>query len=127
MDQFATAAEPIDLMIRSTRVLARGSLRAVDLDEHVPELVTDSIRDLAAAVHSLDQYLAGSPRQSAAVEAALRAAARSTAALEETSNMSVSVIVSQVRSTAADLLLGLGMDQDEAIEEVRTARRLLDI
>ncbi|MFA9401337.1 MAG: aromatic acid exporter family protein, partial [Acidobacteriota bacterium] len=55
VDRFAVAAEPIDLMIRNTRVLARSAVRAVDLDDNVPELVTDSIRDLATAVHSLDQ------------------------------------------------------------------------
>lgn len=127
VDQLATAAEPIDLIIRSTRVLARSSVRAVDLNEHVPELVTESIRDLATAVHSLDRHLAGAARRSAAVEAALRAAARSTAALEETSNLSVSTIVSQVRASATDLLLGLGVSQEDAIEEVRSAREQMDI
>ncbi|MCB0827617.1 MAG: FUSC family protein [Solirubrobacterales bacterium] len=125
VDRFATAAEPIDLMIRNTRVLARSAIRAVDLEDNVPELVTESIRDLATAVHSLDQYLAGSTRHSATVEATLRAAARSTAALEETSNLSVSVIVSQVRSTSTDLLLSLGVDRDDAVDEVRSARQRL--
>jgi len=127
IDQLAVAAEPIDLMIRNTRVLARASVRAIDLDEHVPVLVTEAIRDLATSVRSLDQHLAGSPRRSATRESALRAAARASAALEDTSNLSVSVIVGQVRSTATDLLISLGMTYEQALEEVRSARLKLDI
>lgn len=127
VDQLADAAEPIDLMIRNTRVLARASARAIDLKEHVPELVTEAIRDLATSVRSLDLHLGGSPRRSATRESALRAAARASAALEDTSNLSVSVIVGQVRSTATDLLLSLGMSNEEALEEVRNARARLDI
>ncbi len=127
LDELAAAAGPIDLMIRNTRVLARASVRAIDLDEHVPQLVTDGIRDLATSVRSLDRHLGGSPRHSATEDAALRAAARASAALEDTSNLSVSVIVGQVRSTATDLLLSLGMTNDNARAEVRNARRRLDI
>lgn len=125
--QLASAADQIDLMIRNTRVLARASSRAIDLKEHVPELVTEAIRDLATSVRSLDQHLAGNPRRSATIESALRAAARASAALEDTSNLSVSVIVGQVRSTATDLLISLGMSNEQALEEVRSARARLDL
>ncbi len=127
VDQLAAAAEPIDLMIRNTRVLARACQRAIDLDEHIPPVVPDSIRDLATSVARLDRHLAGAPARSASREAALRAAAKATAALEETSNLSVSVIVGQVRSAATDLLLGLGMTHDEALAQVRSAREKLGI
>lgn len=127
VDQLATAAEPIDLMIRNTRVLARACQRAIDLDEHIPPVVPDSIRDLATSVARLDRHLAGAPVRSTAREAALRAAAKATAALEETSNLSVSVIVGQIRSAATDLLLGLGMTSDQALEQVRSAREKLGI
>ncbi len=127
VDQFAAAAEPIDLAIRNTRVLARAAQRAIDLDENVPPIVVDSIRDLAAAVRLLDRHLGGGPGRSGAREAALRAAAQASAALDMTSNMSLSVIVGHVRSTASDLLLGLGMTPDEARVEVRTAREKLNI
>lgn len=126
VDQLATAAEPIDLMIRNTRVLARAGVRAIDLDEHVPPVATEAIRDLASAVRSLDRHLGGAPRHSATRDAALRAAAAASAALEETSNLAVSVIISQVRATATDLLIGLGMTREEAVEEVRSARSKLD-
>lgn len=127
ISQLEAAAEPIDLMIRNTRVLARGAARAISLDDHVPKLVTEAIRDLATSVRSLDRHLGGSPRRSATKDAALRAAARASAALEDTSNLSVSVIVGQVRSTATDLLISLGMTREEALEEVRNSRQKLDI
>ncbi len=127
VDQLAAAAEPIDLMIRNTRVLARGCQRAIDLDEHIPPVVSDSIRDLATAVARLDQHLGGSPARSATRESALRAAAKATAALKETSNLSVSVIVGQIRSGATDLLLSLGMSSDDALKEVRNAREKLGL
>jgi hypothetical protein len=41
--------------------------------------------------------------------------------LESTGNLSVSVIVGQVRSTAVDLLRGSGMSYDEASDAVRSA------
>lgn len=127
VDQLAAAAEPVDLMIRNTRVLARAAVRAIDLDEHIPPVATASIRDLATAVSSFDQHLGGVPRHSATRDAALRAAATATAALDVTSNLAVSVIISQVRATATDLLIGLGMSREEAIEEVRSARSRLEI
>jgi hypothetical protein len=43
--------------------------------------------------------------------------------LERTGNLSVSVIVGQVRSTATDLLTATGMGYDEAAGEVRRAAR----
>jgi uncharacterized membrane protein YgaE (UPF0421/DUF939 family) len=122
VDQLAAAAEPVDLMIRNTRVLARAAVRAIELEEHVPKAATDAIRDLGAAVRSLDQHLGGSSRRSATRDAALRAAATATAALDVTSNLAVSVIIAQVRATATDLLIGLGMTRDEAVEAVRSAR-----
>jgi hypothetical protein len=52
-------------------------------------------------------------------EPALRAAATATEVLESTGNMSVSVIVGQVRSTATDLLAGTGMAPEEAAAQVQ--------
>jgi hypothetical protein len=54
-------------------------------------------------------------------EPALRAAATATHVLEGTTNLSVSVIVGQVRSTATDLLTGIGLSYEEATEAVRGA------
>lgn len=127
IEDLAAAAESIDRAIRNTRVLARGAVRAIDLGENVPDLVIDGIRDLAAATRALDRHLADPDPDSPAVGAALRAAARASAALEQTGNLSVSVIVGQVRATATDLLLGLGLSYDEAVARVRSARADLEI
>ena len=44
--------------------------------------------------------------------------------LERTGNLSVTVVVAQVRSTAVDLLRGSGMSYDEAIEAVLRAEEV---
>ena len=44
----------------------------------------------------------------------MRAAGQATLVLERTGNLSVSVIVGQVRSTAVDLLRGSGMTYEDA-------------
>ena len=43
--------------------------------------------------------------------------------LESTGNMSVSVIVGQVRSTAVDLLSAMGSSYEDGTEALRTAVR----
>jgi uncharacterized membrane protein YgaE (UPF0421/DUF939 family) len=127
VEGLAAAAHSVDLAIRNTRVLARAARRAIELDDHIPELATEAIRDLAAATRALDRHLADPKPDSLAVDAALRAAARATATLEQTGNLSVNVIVGQVRATATDLLRGLGLSSDEAIARVRSARVGLEI
>ena len=124
--RFETAAEPIDLVVRDTRVLARGAVRATRLEENIPPKIIESIRDLSTAVRFLDRYLAGTDAGDACRESALRAAALATAALEETSNMAASAIVAQVRATAMDLLQGLGVDADEARSSIIEARARLE-
>ena len=107
--------------MRNVRVLARGARRAIDLDENVPPEVADSLRELAAAVRGLRGALDDPGRADAVREPALRAAGKAAIVLERTGNMSVSVIVGQIRSTAVDLLRGAGMSYDEAAEAVRAA------
>lgn len=124
--RFETAAEPIDLVVRDTRVLARGAVRAARMKENVPPAIPESIRDLATAVGLLDRHLAGKDAGPEARDAALRAAAMATGALEETSNMAASAIVAQVRATAMDLLRGLGVDDEQARQAILDARTRLE-
>jgi uncharacterized membrane protein YgaE (UPF0421/DUF939 family) len=126
VDRFETAAEPIDLVVRDSRVLARGAVRATRMEENVPPVIVESVRDLAAAVRLLDRYLAGSDAGEECQATALRAAALATGALEETTNMAASAIVAQVRATAVDLLEGLGMDREEVRQKVSRARDELE-
>jgi len=121
VDVYADAAVQIDLAVRNVRVLARGARRAIDLEENIPPEVPESLRELGVAVRGLGEALDDPSHADAVSEPALRAAAKATLVLKRTSNMSVSVIVGQVRSTAVDLLRGSGMSYDEAAEAVREA------
>jgi uncharacterized membrane protein YgaE (UPF0421/DUF939 family) len=121
VESWADAARAIDLAVRNVRVLARGAIRALALDDNVPAAVVVALRDLATAVRAIAEALEEDRHVEAVREPALRAAARATLVLEGTANLSVSVIVGQIRSTATDLLTGTGMEPDEAADAVRTA------
>jgi uncharacterized membrane protein YgaE (UPF0421/DUF939 family) len=123
VDVYAEAAAQIDLAIRNVRVLARGARRAIDLDENVPPEIADALRSLAEAVRALGSALDDRRRADAVREPAVRAAGEATLVLERTGNLSVSVIVGQIRSTAVDLLRGSGLSYDEAADAVRGAVR----
>jgi uncharacterized membrane protein YgaE (UPF0421/DUF939 family) len=123
IETYAEAAAQIDLAVRNVRVLARGAIRALSLGESVPPEVADALEDLARAVLALEKTLDGGGSREAVREPALRAAATATLVLERTGNLSVSVIVGQIRSTAVDLLTGSGMDPAAAVDAVRAAVR----
>ena len=121
VEDYAAAAAQIDLAVRNVRVLARGAIRAVRLDENTPSEVADALRLLAQAVRAFGDAIDHQERVERVREPALRAAAIATKVLEDTANLSVSVIVGQIRSTATDLLTGTGLDTDRAAEAVRGA------
>ena len=123
VESYADAAGRIDLAVRNVRVLARGTIRALSLDENVPPDIAGALRDLAAAVRALPAALDDHHAADAVREPAVRAAAQATLVLESTGNMSVSVIVGQIRSTAADLVAATGMSYDDAAGAVREAIR----
>jgi uncharacterized membrane protein YgaE (UPF0421/DUF939 family) len=123
VETYADAAAQIDLAVRNVRVLARGAIRALSLKENVPPEVSEALEDLSRAVLALKATLDGGEALAAVRGPALRAAAAATLVLERTGNLSVSVIVGQIRSTAVDLLSGAGMGYDEAVDAVRTAVR----
>ena len=121
VEGYAGVATQADLAVRNVRVLARGTIRAVRLDENVPSEVAEAVRELAAAVRGLADALDGKGGMERVRDHALRAAATATLVLEGTGNLSVSVLVGQVRSTATDLLVGTGLDSDQAVEAVGRA------
>jgi uncharacterized membrane protein YgaE (UPF0421/DUF939 family) len=121
VETYAEAAARIDLAVRNVRVLARGAVRAIALEDNVPEELADALRDLAGAVRALAPALED-PRELEEVRArAVRAAGKATRVLENTGNLSLSVLVGQIRSTAVDLLTGSGMPYQEAADAVRDA------
>ncbi len=123
VEDYAAAATQVELAVRNVRVLARGTIRAVRLDDNVPRDVADAVRALAQAVRAYGDVLDRPERVDAVREPALRAAALATDVLERTGNLSVNVIVGQVRSTATDLLTGVGIDPEEAANAVQRATR----
>jgi uncharacterized membrane protein YccC len=116
---YSEAGGQIDLAVRNVRVLARAAVRAIEVGDRVPREVAEAIRELREAVQSLEPWLDDPRRSSAVIEPAVRAARHASAVLEQTTNLSVSVIVGQVRSTAVDLLRSVGMAPDEARSLIR--------
>ena len=53
MEGYAGIATQADLAVRNVRVLARGTIRAVRLEENVPPEVAEAVGELAAAVRAL--------------------------------------------------------------------------
>jgi uncharacterized membrane protein YgaE (UPF0421/DUF939 family) len=123
--RYEQAAARIRTALTSVEALCRGAVRALSVGDNVPVLVSDALRDLAETVRTLDEYLEDPAGRPVVREPALRAAAQATLVLEQTTNLSVSVIVAQVRTTAVDLIRGWGLDREEAEQLVRdVAHRL---
>ena len=120
---YSEAGGQIDLAVRNVRVLARGVVRAIETGDRVPPAVGDSLLELRQAVVSLAPWLEDPRRADAVIEPAVQAARHASSVLEQTTNLSVSVIVGQVRSTAVDLLRTTGMEPAEARDaDPRAAR-----
>jgi uncharacterized membrane protein YgaE (UPF0421/DUF939 family) len=123
LQRYAQAAAQLDLAIRDVRTLARGALRAVELNDNVPPDVVEALALLAASVGELAAALDDPALAAHARAPAVRAAGIATLSLESTANLSTSAIVGQVRSTALDLLRVLGEDRDDAAARIRAAAR----
>lgn len=121
LDAYAESVSQIDLAQRNTRVLARAALRALQVGDHVPPRVPEAVEALAGAAAGLTEALNERDRVDAVREHAARAAAIATVALEQTGNLSVASMVSQVRSTAVDLLRSTGLTREDALDAVRRA------
>ncbi len=121
LDRYAVAAGELGLAIENVRSLARGAMRAINLDDDMPVEAVEAVNSLATSVHELGHYLDdGDPEP--ARRAAVHAAALANAVMEATGNLSALNIVGQVRLTAVDLMRATGLERDRAQEAVRTAR-----
>jgi uncharacterized membrane protein YgaE (UPF0421/DUF939 family) len=123
--RYARAYDQIDNAITSVEALSRGAVRAIRQGDNVPPPVAEALRELGDAVRRLEGTLDAGADEGAVREPALRAAARATIVLEQTANLSVSLIVVQARSLSVDLLRGSGWERDDAEKAVREAVRLL--
>jgi uncharacterized membrane protein YgaE (UPF0421/DUF939 family) len=123
LDSYREAGLPLDLMVRDIHVIARGGVRALTIRDHIPDGLTDALRDLARATRELATQLA-SDREGADVRSAgLRAAYAATELAPAGENLSVSVLIGYVQATTADLLRALGMDRQRAHAEVGDTAR----
>jgi uncharacterized membrane protein YccC len=122
LERYAVAAGELGLAVENVRGLARGVMRAINLDDPVPPEAVEAIDGLAASARALEGYLDGGDSEPAR-EAATRAAALANSVLEETSNLSALNIVGQVRMAAVDLLRAAGLERSEAQQAVRSATR----
>jgi uncharacterized membrane protein YgaE (UPF0421/DUF939 family) len=120
VDRFAVAAGELGRAIENVRALARGAVRATDLDDAIPAEAVQAVQELARAAEALTDYLDGED-PGPAREAAVRAAALANAVLEATGNLSAVHIVGQIRLVAVDLLRATGLERGAAQEAVRTA------
>jgi len=105
---------PLDLTVRDARTLARGAVRALTIDENVPEGIPGAIRDLACGARELSGEFAGGHDEGEVHAAVLRATRRATAVLSTQEQLSTSLLVGQVQATSADMLRSLGLDQERA-------------
>jgi uncharacterized membrane protein YccC len=121
---YAVAADQLDLAVRNTRVLARAAVTLVRDKGAAPGGLVEAILGLALAVEALAGYLEQPDHPLDVREFALEAAREATAVLETSNGLETSALVSQIRSTATDLLQAAGMSPDEALEALGEASRL---
>jgi uncharacterized membrane protein YgaE (UPF0421/DUF939 family) len=120
VDRFAVAAGELGRAIENVRALARGAVRAANIDDAIPGEAVQAVQELARCAEEMKGYLDdGDPVP--ARTAAIRAAALANAVLEATANLSAVHVVGQIRLIAVDLLRATGMDRSEAQEAVRGA------
>jgi len=120
VDRYAVAAGELGRAIENIRALARGAMRAINLDDSVPPEAVQAVQRLAACAEALKQYLDDGDAEPARAEA-VHAAALANAVLDATGNLSAVHIVGQIRLAAVDLLRATGLERDRAQEAIRNA------
>lgn len=112
--RYASAAEPIDLALRNSRVLLRRTRSALTDDETFPSVLPSALRQLADAALTFARVLADDG-DATEVRAAIRDAARVVDADDlENVGFSARVVTAQLRSIAVDLLQATGLDHGQA-------------
>ena len=110
----ADLIDPLDRSLRSTRVLVRRVVVATSAGEQVPPSYLKAIDDLADAAEIVSHVLTDNAAPEAA-RPALLAVGAATGALPRTGQLSVEVVLAQIRSIVVDLLQVAGMDVDTAV------------
>ncbi len=122
MRKMAELVEPLDRALRSTRVLVRRCAVSAYLRQPIPHSYAMVTADLAAAVEAVAIEL-DADRLAVDAQPALLAVAQATGQVERTDDLSAEVVLAQIRSVIADLLLLTGMNALEATDALPPVRR----
>ncbi|MCZ7378123.1 FUSC family protein [Micromonospora sp. WMMC250] len=121
LTHYAEAADPIDRAMRNSGTLIRRSVTLIEDEEPVPESMPDAVGHLAESVRLLKHEFAAGEEPEKARERSLRAVSEAGRAYGDGVGFSGSVVVAQIRTTASDLLVASGVEQEEANRWIRTA------
>ncbi|MGC4850399.1 FUSC family protein [Micromonospora sp. DT15] len=121
LTHYAEAADPIDRAMRNSGTLIRRSVTLVEDEEPVPDPMPDAIGHLAESVRLLKHEFAAGEEPEEARERSLRAVSEAGRAYGAGVGFSGSVVIAQIRTTASDLLVASGIEQEEANRWIRTA------
>ncbi|MFI6238956.1 FUSC family protein [Micromonospora sp. NPDC050795] len=121
LTHYAEAADPIDRAMRNSGTLIRRSVTLVEDKEPVPDPMPDAIGHLAESVRLLKHEFAAGEEPEEARERSLRAVSEAGRAYGAGVGFSGSVVIAQIRTTASDLLVATGIEQEEANRWIRTA------
>ncbi|SBT48550.1 FUSC family protein [Micromonospora auratinigra] len=119
LTHYADAADPIDRAMRNSGTLIRRSVTMIEDEEPVPEPMPDAVAHLAESVRLLRHEFAVGEEPEQARERALRAVSEAGRAYAEGVGFSGSVVIAQVRTTASDLMVASGIEQEEANRLIR--------
>jgi len=119
LEAYGQAGAQLDLAVRNVRVIARGTLRALEVGDSVPPQAARAVRHLAEATRAFGAWLNATEDPETTRRHAQEAAQEAGQVLESTANLSVSMIVGAVRSAAVDLIRATGLERDEALRRVR--------
>lgn len=119
--KMAELVEPLDRALRSTRVLVRQCAVAAYRRQPIPHSYALVTEELAAAVEVIATELDAN-RMATAAQPALVAVGIATSDLERSGDLAAEVVLAQLRSIVADLLLLTGMGGFEASDAIPPVR-----
>jgi uncharacterized membrane protein YgaE (UPF0421/DUF939 family) len=118
---YAGVGLPLDLLVRDVQVLARATVRILNIGDPFPGEMVTTLRDLSHVVSRIEGEFEDPDReQEETRDIALRATRVATASAPD-QNLSLSLLVGHTQATAADLLRTQGLERDPAHELVGQA------
>lgn len=120
--RMAELVDPLDRALRSTRVLVRRTAVAAYHRRPVPHSYAELCNELADAADVVASELAAN-RMADTARPRLLSVGNDTATVERTDELSIEVVLAQIRSVVVDLLLLTGLDSLEATDALPPLRR----